>query len=455
MMLKLEFQEFQKKLTQNSPVFPNVHYCEMGEFVTLTFMSGEGWMYYTIVYYTDITEYSQQENMEFQEAYEMFATNYLSNAIRVEPQFKDELYLKEMEEKTEEYIMDIQNSTVDSPTKVMRSLDILSGDDIVDHATGYSDFLLKLFDSFEKKVVASVDAIQLSKEYLNKTFGEFLKDLFNTVNTVAFGTHIKRYLRMDLLRGLGAAEEELSMDIGYTESFKQKLAQLQQQQLSGYTINGKKWFGIKGVTKELQSDIIQVVQEGIETKKSTNQLKDDIKEKFDKFSDWRANMIARTETNRIINEGKLLGYKESGLEGNKIWITAPFEAGRSSEICQRMKNQVVGLDKEFIDPDTRKSFTSPPAHPNCFLKDTMVSIESGEVKIQDVKVGDMVLTHKNRYREVTHTITSEDTSYFELEVGSEPNKKTLKVTGNHPVLTQRGWILVKDLTLSDYMVKIQ
>ena len=373
MMLKLNFEEFQRKVTQNSPIFPTIHYCEYDEQIKLIFMSGESWKYYTIVSYEDIRNFSLNQEMSFEEALDMFKINYLSNAVRLEPQSEDDWFMKEKEEESQEeypmetsYSKDQDSQVLPSPLNSMpsphsKSIDIESGDDLVKEANGYSDFLLKLFNSFEKKVLGSVDNIYKT----HKTFGDFLKDMFNSVNTVAFSNHIKRYIRMDLLKGLESAENELNVDVGYNPLFKEKVAQLANQQLSGYTINGKKWVGIKGITKELQSDIIQIVQEGINKNKTTKEIKEDIKGKFDVFSDWRSNMIARTETTRIINEGKVLGYKESGLKGNKVWMTAPYEPTRSSEICQRLKGQEVDLDDEFIDPDTRKSFFSPPAHPNC------------------------------------------------------------------------------------------
>ena len=364
MMLKLDFEEFQKKLIQNSSIFPTLHYCVLEDTFTLIFMSGESWQYYTIVTFEDIKDFAGNEGIQFDEAIEQFRINYLSNAVEVYLQHKDELYLKEVEQQVEDYENENQSSEIIQPP-IKRSIDVSSEDDLVKDAIGYSDFLLKLFDRFEQKTLSAVDKIQLSKEYTTKTFGDFLSELFNTVNTVAFSKHIKKYLRMDLLAGLEAAEDELNADIGYTESFQQKLAQLQQQQLSGYTINGKKWFGIKGVTKELQADIISIVQGGINDKLSTKEIKEAISNKFDTFSDWRSNMIARTETTRVINEGKILGYKESGIEGNKVWSTAPYDPNRSSEICQRLKDQSVPLDKDFIDPKTNKAFAAPPAHPNC------------------------------------------------------------------------------------------
>ena len=78
-------------------------------------------------------------------------------------------------------------------------------------------------------------------------------------------------------------------------------------------------------------------------------------------------MIARTETTRIINEGKVVGYKESGIEGGKIVLVA-FD-NRTSDICKRMHkeygNNPIPIDENFIDPESRKSFRTPPFHVNC------------------------------------------------------------------------------------------
>ncbi len=235
----------------------------------------------------------------------------------------------------------------------------------------YAEFLLKMFNDFEKRVLSAVDKIDIDKcyksntekELLHKTFGEFLMTMFNVVNTVSFASKIKKYLKIDLVFGLQAAEKELNVDIGFTQPYQDKLNKIQGQQVDGYTINGKKWPGIKGVTKEVQADIIHTVQDGIQQNKTTVQIKDDIKLRFDKLSDWRSNMIARTENTNIRNEGKLMGYKESGLEGKKVWLAAIDD--RTSPICRRLNGQERDLDDNFIDPETNMAYQRPAAHPHC------------------------------------------------------------------------------------------
>ncbi len=254
----------------------------------------------------------------------------------------------------------------DKKDKVLKDLEIDAGEDVIEEAEDYSDFLLKTFDKFEKQVLAATDKITVNKS-LNKTFGEFLAAMFNAINTKAFANQVKRYLKADLIAGMVSAESETGMDIGFSQAYQDKLNQLQGEQVDGYTINGKKWPGIKGVTKELQAKIINTVQSGINKNQSVKEIKEAIKKDFDGFSDWRSNMIARTETNRIINEGKLLGYKETKISGKKVWSTAIDK--RTSDICRRLNGKSQDLDSPFIDDEgegaTRKSFDTPPAHPHC------------------------------------------------------------------------------------------
>lgn len=248
------------------------------------------------------------------------------------------------------------------PKYPKKSSDITS-EEVVSQASDYSSFLLEMFDGFETKVVSAIDKLHVEKGYTDKTFGDFLRDMFNVVNTKWFVKEVKRFLRADMEKGIVSAETELDVDIGFTPAFNKKLAQLHSQQIDGYTINGKKWFGIKGVTKEIQHKVISAVQEGINLKKSIDDMKKDVKEVFSGFSEWRSEMISRTETNRVVNESKLLGYKESKIDGKKVWMASIDN--RTSDICKRLNGQTVDLDDDFTDPSTMKRFHTPPGHPSC------------------------------------------------------------------------------------------
>ena len=58
-----------------------------------------------------------------------------------------------------------------------------------------------------------------------------------------------------------------------------------------------------------------------------------------------------------------MGYKESGLEGKKVWLAAIDD--RTSPICRRLNGQERDLDDNFIDPETNMAYQRPAAHPHC------------------------------------------------------------------------------------------
>lgn len=341
--IELNFNQYLEKLNIEKVVaFPTEHVAKNKDFIFVMFRSREKIDYYAIINKEDIIKFSDDSP----DAIKDFLMNYCSNSLPIK---NIPVSIKPIEQEK---------------MFTNKKIELLDFEDIVKMSKNYSDFLVKMFDKMEKEVLKSVNKLQVEKT-LNKNFGEFLSDLFNVVNTAQFAKHVKRFLKIDVEFGRREAEKELKMDIPFNSAFEQKLMVLYNEQISGRTINGKKWFGIQGVTKEIQQKVIQTVQDGIRDNKSNADISKDVKETFDKFTDWRSDMIARTETNRIHNESKLVGYKESGLDGVKVWITAPYDPKRSSHICQRLKNKEVPLDEPFIDEETGRAFMTPPALPNC------------------------------------------------------------------------------------------
>lgn len=343
-MIKLNFSVYQERLGFETKIkSPTQYIKEDEEQIILFFKNREGWEYYTIVELEDIKAYSEATEIEFEDAMVDFRNNYCQNCIPVE-----KVTIKNVDE------------------FVVKSQDVIeAGEEMVDEADGYSDFLEKTFERFQKQSLQAVSKID--KSYEKKSFGEFLATLFNIVNTKTFAEKVKKYMKADMLKGILSAEDEVGIDIGYNENFENKLGQLYQQQLNGYTINGKRWPGIKGVTKEIQQKVIANVQAAIGDKKSIPEIRDVVQETFDGFTKSRSTMIARTETNRIINESKILGYKESGMEGGKL-IKVHVD-DRTSPICLRLNakygNRPIPLDEPFVDDETGKQFQSGPFHPNC------------------------------------------------------------------------------------------
>ena len=85
----------------------------------------------------------------------------------------------------------------------------------------------------------------------------------------------------------------------------------------------------------------------------------------------------------------------------------------------------------------------------CVIGDTLIDTPEGKKAIKDLKEGDHVLTVNEETRNletkaIRGTMNRIDNIY-ELKVGN----KVLRITGEHPVYTRKGWVKVHDLTIDD------
>lgn len=109
------------------------------------------------------------------------------------------------------------------------------------------------------------------------------------------------------------------------------------------------------------------------------------------------------------------------------------------------------------------------ASPDCFTAGTLIKTKNGYKEIQDIKIGDEVLTHKNRYRTVYNAWSKEADNILELKISGSEN---IYVTEEHPflarkknkvwnnskrsydtVLGEKEWVKAKDLD-KNYRVQI-
>ena len=240
-----------------------------------------------------------------------------------------------------------------------------------EEAKDYADFLEKKFKHWTKQILSHLDTAmkeELDKTYVEKTFGDFLRRMFNVVHTAGFFKGLQAVIKATLKTGIEEAEAELKVDIGFTPNFDQEADNLTKRQLDGFFVGGKKWNGLKGVAKDVQEDIREIVLHGVANKKILEQVKEEVKDKMAQYAggkvkgevtEGRAMAIARTETNRIINMSKVKAYKESGLKGEKVWDSAHS----GCEICKRLNGQQTEVNGLF--KDLEGSWSQPPAHPNC------------------------------------------------------------------------------------------
>ena len=90
---------------------------------------------------------------------------------------------------------------------------------------------------------------------------------------------------------------------------------------------------------------------------------------------------------------------------------------------------------------------------SCVSKDTWINTINGGKMAKDIEIGDMVLTHKNRFMPVTQIMpTSDKGDIYKLKVGTRLTN--LYVTGNHPILTNLGWVKVDELDVNKHLIAV-
>jgi len=139
----------------------------------------------------------------------------------------------------------------------------------------------------------------------------------------------------------------------------------------------------------------------------------------------RAEMIARTELIRAHHLATIQEYRNWGVLGIKVkgeWKTAGDD--RVCERCAELEGKIFTLDE--IEPMI-------PLHPMCFI-DPQIPIytSTGWKPIGKIEIGDLVLTHKRRFRKVyalPRHKGKEKVITFKFK-----GDLVLSMTENHPVL---------------------
>lgn len=347
-MLELNFEVFWKHYEEQNRLknedWRKLHYLEKPDKFILYLKSADMWEYFTTVPMSTILAFGEHYEAGNEQAIKDFKINFLHNAMPLKQ--KEEIVDNIPEQVTKEL-----NEKIDST-----------------EAMNYAQFLEHKFKQWENKILGFVDET-LADEIVIKSFGDFIRNLFNVVNTAPFVQQLKGVVGVTLKAGITEAEKELDVDIGVGLDFDQKVQQQTDRQINGFNINGKEWGGIKGVATDVQQDIRDSIAKSIGDKESLKQIRDNISDIMSKYTgeaptESRAMRIARTETNRMQNASKLDSYKRSGLVAKKKWDA--FFDNRTSKICKRMHKQEQELDAPFVDPKDGEQYMQPPdTHPNC------------------------------------------------------------------------------------------
>ncbi|KEK17190.1 head protein [Bacillus manliponensis] len=121
----------------------------------------------------------------------------------------------------------------------------------------------------------------------------------------------------------------------------------------------------QGLNETTRNRLREVMLQNLENGKGVDSLRDAVSDVIEEATDYRAMMIARTETTYAMNYGNLIAYKGAG-RSKKTWLTDQDE--RVCKECGDLDGETVDINESFSNGKM-----CPPAHPHC--RCTMISEE--------------------------------------------------------------------------------
>lgn len=199
---------------------------------------------------------------------------------------------------------------------------------------------------------------------------------------------------------------------------------------------------IKGIVKTVSKQLREALQSGVSAGDSIDEIADRLRTIFNS-SMSRARTIARTEIVGAANFGRAHQIISSGAI-SKTWYTADDE--RVRETHKEMHNTTILINENWIVGGSTLRYPGDYMGRageiiNCFI-DPKVPIftDKGWSPISDIRIGDSVLTHKNRFMTVERVSKRR---LYEGDViklypkGRKSNSVT--VTPNHRFLVDGDW----------------
>lgn len=160
---------------------------------------------------------------------------------------------------------------------------------------------------------------------------------------------------------------------------------------------------------------------------------------------YRAERWARTFSADVATNTTLYRYQTSGIEEYQFYATID---NRTSPQCRMLHGCVMKTNSNEAN-----NFR-PPLHPHCLVAGTKIITLNGEKNIENVDIGDIVLTHLGNYMQVYDTMSRHTEDIIEISTRS----RTIKITTNHPVLSKRNntilWIPAGELKEGDEIVVV-
>lgn len=119
----------------------------------------------------------------------------------------------------------------------------------------------------------------------------------------------------------------------------------------------------------------------------------------------------------------------------------------SENTLENNQDSMFKLTTSFVGDDPRSMPIS------CLTGDMPINTYNGIKYMSDLEVGDLVLTHAGNWKPVEEIWTRHSTDdLYEMIIGTRSTK--VKITGNHPVKTNLGWVPVAELDANKHLVAV-
>lgn len=125
-----------------------------------------------------------------------------------------------------------------------------------------------------------------------------------------------------------------------------------------------------------------------------------------------------------------------------------FKHMRINDTCERVVTCLTKLEYEWNDKN--KIWSDKPTHKGgysdtCIGGDSLIETDKGLVPIKDIKLGDRVKVGDNYHKTNSGAFVTGVKETYSLQIGDS----SVDITGNHKVLTQRGFVRVDNLVHTD------
>ena len=213
-------------------------------------------------------------------------------------------------------------------------------------------------------------------------------------------------------------------------------------------------FTVAGVAQvQLVSDVWRALDAAVEKGETFEQFKarvgDKLTSAWGSEQPWRLETIFRTNIQTAYSHGRYAQMTDPvSLQRRPFWKYSAVNDSRTTPICQPLGGTVLPADSPFWNTHC------PPLHFNALAASTKVLTAEGEIEIGRIKPGQLVLSHRRRWRRVTavmHKIVAREALELHLASG-----RRLVVTDDHPVLVVAAtgnllWRRAGDIQAGDHL----